>query len=154
MITDSLMSMVNHATELGNKAEARVSVEIIFISSAVLAIVGVISDSSSLRLTKFDGVFLAIASLGLGLSLLAGVAHFWSERRFWYSIREKGQLVTDILDKMPEDAKEKDAAAKYAYNQLATGSNILAYRIQLSAFSIGMVALTVVIVARILSSIR
>src|ERR1039458_9768740 len=83
--TQTLLESLKDFVTQGNKAEEKVALQIILISSAILAIIsGIGLSSNGSKISIAAGILLILAIIGLGVSLVAGVMHFISERKFWY----------------------------------------------------------------------
>ena len=135
----------------GNGAEEKVALQIILISSAILAIisgVGIAKDSISLPIAAT--ILLIFSVLGLGVSLIAGVVHFVTERDFWYKNQRKASDALNLIEKMV-DPEEKERTAFQALSDTNPNSNRAAFWIQILSFSIGSVSLIILIIAGIIS---
>lgn len=146
---ESLIESVQEATKEGNRSESQVPAQIILIASAILAAVGVASfDTHSRHIAWPTGVLLLIAVIGLGVSLLSGVLHFMTERKFWYRNRERGIFALNILSAVSNPV-DRDNAALQASGLMSQGSSRGALWLQVTSFLIGVSALVVLVVAKI-----
>lgn len=149
-----LLNSVKVNTEEGNASEAQVSSQIILIASAILAIVGVYALNSDIKQIPWEtGSILLIAAIGLGSSLLAGVFHFASERKFWYKNREAGIFALDIIFKV-SNPQDQNQAAQLAAEKLDVSSKRHAFWTQIICFAVGVVSLIVLVCAIIISKIK
>jgi hypothetical protein len=134
--------------EQGNSAESQVASQIILISSAILGAIGVLSLNNSGKIPWPEGVLLLLAVVGLGTSLIAGVSHFMSERKFWYNNREKIVSALNIVSAIASPADRNNAAAQ-ASNQLIEKSSEGAFWVQIVSFAIGILALIILAISTI-----
>lgn len=151
----ALVNGVNESTKEGNSSESQVPSQIILIASAILTIVGLfaLNSDSTRKISWQVGTLLLLAIFGLGVALLAGVLHFTSERRFWYGNRERGIFALNMLAGIQNDA-DRDRAAALATNQMNNNSSRLAFYTQAISFTIGVIALLILIVAEVISKIH
>ncbi len=145
-----LDNSIQEATKEGNASEATVAKQIILISSTIIVLIGVLVFQPNPNLSKFDSVTLLVAVAGLGVALLAGVAHFWAERHFWYKLRQQGLFIFRLLKDVQEPGLEQ--AIGNVEKEFAVGPNRTAFWIQLAGFSVGSMALIIVVVAKIIST--
>lgn len=152
--TQALLEASKEFVAQGNSAEEKVALQIILISSAVLALVGGlgISNQNNVSFTVGVGMLLIIAVIGLGLSLVAGVVHFMLERKFWYDGWRKGADALKIIQTM-SNPTEKENAALIAISSTPQGSNRTAFWLQIISFLIGVMSLLIIIVIGIISKI-
>jgi hypothetical protein len=148
----ALSSAITEATKEGNNSEAQVTLQIILVSSAILAILG--GFVIGLNHANFGWqvkALLAVSALGLGLSLLAGILHFVSERSFWYKIRSDGQAAAGIVSAVA-NLSDRENSARQAMNQIDRGSSRIAFWISVVCFIIGVSALLVLVIEKVLSN--
>jgi len=138
----------------GNRAEEKVALQIILISSAVLAIVGSlgISQDGQIRLNIEAGILLVVALLGLGISLVAGVIHLILERKFWYEGFEKSVDALKIIETMHNDV-DKEKAALASLSTQPRSSNRVAFWMQNVCFLVGVVSLLVILITGVIQKI-
>jgi hypothetical protein len=147
-----LTAMTVEATQEGNRSEERVSLQIILIDSAILAIIGGIglSQNDKLHFSAPAAILVILSTLGLGLSLFAGVMHFILERQFWYGLRKHGRTTLNVAS-VVQNADDQNRAAVQAAIDAPQGSNRVAFWIQVVSFMVGIVPLIILICANIIS---
>ncbi len=152
--TQALVESIKDFTSQGNQAEEKVALQIILISSAVLAIIGGVAvNRGTNSIGIIAALFLIVSVAGLGISLLTGVIHFISERRFWYKNREKAVDALKVIGTM-QNPVDKENAALAALSNTQEGSSRAAWIIQLVSFLVGASALIVLVVAAVVSEIK
>ena len=148
---DELNRLMREATDGVNLSESVVAAQIILIASAVLAIVGALVFNNNLaHVSVITGTLLLISVLGLGLSLLSGVVHFWSERKFWESIRQELLIRRSTILSTISKSEEQELAAETVTKDFSRGSNRFFWVVQLLSFVSGMGALLLLLIARII----
>lgn len=150
-----LVDTMTNSTKEGNVSEAQIPSQIILISSAILAVVGVFalgSGSEDVTLGVSKAILFITAVVGLAVSLLTGVLHFLSERKFWYRIREKSQFALNIISAVKTDA-DRDNAALQASRLMDSGSSRMAIWVQMISFSVAMIALVTLVLMAIVEKI-
>jgi hypothetical protein len=148
--TQALLESNKDFVSQGNQAEEKVALQIILISSAILAIisgVGITKENQNINVAF--GILLILAVLGLGVSLISGVLHFISERKFWYKNWMTSSDALKMIQTMANPA-ERENAALVALANTEPSSNRIAFGIQIVSFLIGVVALLIIIVTAII----
>jgi hypothetical protein len=152
--TQTLLESLKDFVIQGNKSEEKVALQIILICSAILAIISSVGLSKDIDdLDVAVGLLLITAVTGLGVSLIAGVIHFISERKFWYTNWGKASDALKVMQTMSNPA-ERENAALVALSNTEPRSSRVAFWIQIISFLVGVTSLLVLIVAAIISKIN
>jgi hypothetical protein len=152
--TEILLEANRDLGNQGNAAEEKVALQIILISSAILAIVSAVGFSKiETPIALPAGILLVIAVLGLGVSLVAGITHFITERAFWYGNGRRSSEALKLISNLTSDI-EKEKAAYAALGSLEPASNRAAFWVQILSFLVGVIGLVILIIAAVITHIR